>query len=174
MAAPTATPLASLSLLASNHITKSRIPRAIESKIELIRHSCHCSFQVLAVQGSSPKREEAAGGSSDQHRSRPKRKTTCSARNYQCCSSTDSYYQFLGIPVNADEGISSRHNCTSSESRQVYEIKRHKPREAEKMRIKLDDSYMREVQQYELVPDMVDRLGGRNMELSDQATSSNF
>lgn len=42
-------------------------------------------------------------------------------------------------------------------------------REAEKMRMKLEDPYMKETESYESVPDMVDRLGGRNMELSDQA-----
>lgn len=42
-------------------------------------------------------------------------------------------------------------------------------REAEKMRMKLEDPYMKEIESYESVPDMVDRLGGRNMELSDQA-----
>ncbi|KAK4492573.1 hypothetical protein RD792_003388 [Penstemon davidsonii] len=42
-------------------------------------------------------------------------------------------------------------------------------REAEKMRMKLADPYMQEIENYESIPDMVDRLGGRNMELSDQA-----
>nr|XP_016484951.1 PREDICTED: NAD(P)H-quinone oxidoreductase subunit T, chloroplastic-like [Nicotiana tabacum] len=45
-------------------------------------------------------------------------------------------------------------------------------REAEKMRIKLQDPRMLEVENWESVPDMVDRLGGRNMELSDQAKSA--
>ncbi|KAK4407049.1 NAD(P)H-quinone oxidoreductase subunit T, chloroplastic [Sesamum angolense] len=42
-------------------------------------------------------------------------------------------------------------------------------REAEKMRVKLEDPYMQEIENWESIPDMVDRLGGRNMELSDQA-----
>ncbi|KAL7112656.1 hypothetical protein ACP275_04G016300 [Erythranthe tilingii] len=42
-------------------------------------------------------------------------------------------------------------------------------REAEKMRIRLEDPYMKEVESYVPVGDMVDRLGGRNMELNDQA-----
>ncbi|KAK2973514.1 hypothetical protein RJ640_002623 [Escallonia rubra] len=45
-------------------------------------------------------------------------------------------------------------------------------REAEKMRMKLEDPYMQEIENFVSVPDMVDRLGGRNMELSDQAKSA--
>lgn len=45
-------------------------------------------------------------------------------------------------------------------------------REAQKMRMKLEDPYMQDVENWESVPDMVDRLGGRNMELSDQAKSA--
>lgn len=45
-------------------------------------------------------------------------------------------------------------------------------REAEKMRMKLEDPYMQQVKNVESVPDMVDRLGGRNLELSDQAKSA--
>lgn len=45
-------------------------------------------------------------------------------------------------------------------------------REAEKMRMKLQDPYMKEVENWESVPDMVDRLGGRNLELNDQARSA--
>lgn len=45
-------------------------------------------------------------------------------------------------------------------------------KEAEKMRIKMEDPYMKEIERYESVPDMVDRLGGRNMELGDQATQA--
>lgn len=45
-------------------------------------------------------------------------------------------------------------------------------REAEKMRMKLKDPHMQEIESWESVPDMVDRLGGRNMELSDQAKSA--
>ncbi|KAM3356103.1 NAD(P)H-quinone oxidoreductase subunit T, chloroplastic [Capsicum galapagoense] len=45
-------------------------------------------------------------------------------------------------------------------------------REAEKMRMKLQDPRMLEVENWESVPDMVDRLGGRNMELSDQAKTA--
>ncbi|CAK9137129.1 unnamed protein product [Ilex paraguariensis] len=45
-------------------------------------------------------------------------------------------------------------------------------REAEKMRMKLRDPYMQDVENWESVPDMVDRLGGRNMKLNDQAKSA--
>lgn len=45
-------------------------------------------------------------------------------------------------------------------------------REREKMRMKLEDPYMKDLENYVPVPDMVDRLGGKNMELSDQAMSA--
>ncbi|CAM8897734.1 unnamed protein product [Rhodiola kirilowii] len=45
-------------------------------------------------------------------------------------------------------------------------------RQAEKMRMKLQDPYIQGVENWESVPDMVDRLGGRNMPLSDQAMSA--
>jgi curved DNA-binding protein CbpA len=45
-------------------------------------------------------------------------------------------------------------------------------RQAEQMRMRLEDPYEQEINRYESVPDMVDRLGGRNMGLSDQAMSA--
>ncbi|KDP34831.1 hypothetical protein JCGZ_11193 [Jatropha curcas] len=45
-------------------------------------------------------------------------------------------------------------------------------RQQEKMRMKLEDPYQQDLDNYQSVPDMVDRLGGRNMELSDQAMSA--
>lgn len=45
-------------------------------------------------------------------------------------------------------------------------------RKAEKMRMKLKDPNQQEVENWESIPDMVDRLGGRNMELSDQAVTA--
>jgi len=45
-------------------------------------------------------------------------------------------------------------------------------REAEKMKMRLQDPRMLEVENWESVPDMVDRLGGRNMELSNQAKTA--
>ncbi|KAL5845942.1 hypothetical protein ACOSQ3_009466 [Xanthoceras sorbifolium] len=41
-----------------------------------------------------------------------------------------------------------------------------------KMRLRLEDPYQQDVENYDSVPDTVDRLGGRNMELSDQAMSA--
>lgn len=45
-------------------------------------------------------------------------------------------------------------------------------REAEKMRVKLEDPYMKEVENTIPMPDVIDRLGGKNMDLSDQALSA--
>uniref|UniRef100_A0A2P2N3Z5 Uncharacterized protein MANES_02G194900 n=1 Tax=Rhizophora mucronata TaxID=61149 RepID=A0A2P2N3Z5_RHIMU len=45
-------------------------------------------------------------------------------------------------------------------------------RKVEKMRMKLEDPYLQEIENYESVPDLVDRLGGKNLELSDQAMSA--
>ncbi|KAF1001887.1 hypothetical protein AG4045_010968 [Apium graveolens] len=45
-------------------------------------------------------------------------------------------------------------------------------REAEKMRIKFEDPYIQQLRNFESVPDMVDRLGGKNLELSGQAKSA--
>lgn len=44
--------------------------------------------------------------------------------------------------------------------------------QAEKMRMKLEDPYQQDLRNYRSTPDMVDRLGGRNMELSDQAMTA--
>ena len=40
------------------------------------------------------------------------------------------------------------------------------------MRMKLEIPYEKDVENWESIPDMVDCLGGRNMELSDQATTA--
>ncbi|KAI3884063.1 hypothetical protein MKX03_036027 [Papaver bracteatum] len=45
-------------------------------------------------------------------------------------------------------------------------------RQAEKMRIKFEDPYEQEVKRYVPQPDLVDRLGGKNLQLSDQAMSA--
>ncbi|CAN6458482.1 unnamed protein product [Victoria cruziana] len=45
-------------------------------------------------------------------------------------------------------------------------------REAERMKLRLEDPYEQDVRNWESVPDMVDRLGGRNMELSDQTLTA--
>ncbi|XP_071709706.1 NAD(P)H-quinone oxidoreductase subunit T, chloroplastic [Rutidosis leptorrhynchoides] len=122
-------------------------------------------------------------------------------------NSTDSHYQFLGVPAEADlEEIKTAYRRLSKEYhpdttslplkdasqmfmklREVYNVlsdseKRRfydwtlaqeaASREAEKMRVKLVDPYMKDIENFESIPDMVDRLGGRNMELSDQAKSA--
>ncbi|XP_047978090.1 NAD(P)H-quinone oxidoreductase subunit T, chloroplastic [Salvia hispanica] len=224
MAAPTATPPASFPLSPTNRITKSRIPHATQRGT---RHVRRCTFRVQAVQGPTPsseKRRQAPpgvdtrihwesedegwiGGSSSQEQPKDEDDLLGEKFSELLNSSTDSYYQFLGVPANADvEEIKAAYRRLSKEYhpdttvlplrtasdkfmklREIYNVlsddeKRRfydwtlaqeaASREAEKMRIKLDDPYMREVQQYESVPDMVDRLGGRNMELSDQATQA--
>ncbi|CAL1362709.1 unnamed protein product [Linum trigynum] len=45
-------------------------------------------------------------------------------------------------------------------------------KQAEKMRMKLEDPMELNLNTYESVPDMVDRLGGKNLELSDQAMTA--
>ncbi|KZV21539.1 Chaperone DnaJ-domain superfamily protein [Dorcoceras hygrometricum] len=119
-------------------------------------------------------------------------------------SSTDSYYQFLGVPANADlEEIKAAYRRLSKEYhpdttmlplraasekfmqlREVYNVlsdgekrkfydwtlaQEAASREAEKMRMKLKDPYAQDLDNWKSVPDMVDRLGGRNLELNDQA-----
>lgn len=57
---------------------------------------------------------------------------------------------------------------SNAESRRFYDWTLAQEAASEKMRMKLEDPYEKELENYEPVPDMVDRLGGRNMELSDQ------
>uniref|UniRef100_A0A0F7H114 Chaperone DnaJ-domain superfamily protein n=1 Tax=Pelargonium cotyledonis TaxID=28968 RepID=A0A0F7H114_9ROSI len=45
-------------------------------------------------------------------------------------------------------------------------------RKAEKMRMKMEDPHQEDLDKYVIVPDMVDRLDGKNMDLSDQAISA--
>ncbi|XP_038893780.1 NAD(P)H-quinone oxidoreductase subunit T, chloroplastic [Benincasa hispida] len=64
---------------------------------------------------------------------------------------------------------------SNEESRKFYDwtlAQEEASRQAEKLRIKLEDPYEQELQNWKSTPDMVDRLGGRNMELSDQATTA--
>lgn len=64
---------------------------------------------------------------------------------------------------------------SDSEKRRFYDwtlAQEAASREAEKMRVKLEDPYMKDIENFVSIPDMVDRLGGRNMELSDQAKSA--
>uniref|UniRef100_A0A2N9H5N3 J domain-containing protein n=1 Tax=Fagus sylvatica TaxID=28930 RepID=A0A2N9H5N3_FAGSY len=45
-------------------------------------------------------------------------------------------------------------------------------RKAEKLRMKLEDPFEQDLKNYQPVPDMVDRLGGKNMDIGDQATTA--
>ncbi|XP_074269202.1 NAD(P)H-quinone oxidoreductase subunit T, chloroplastic [Silene latifolia] len=64
---------------------------------------------------------------------------------------------------------------SDSESRRFYDwtlAQEAASLQAEKMRMKLEDPFMQDFKNYEPVPDMVDRLGGKNMKLSDQAMTA--
>lgn len=64
---------------------------------------------------------------------------------------------------------------SDEESRRFYDwtlVQEAASRQAEKMRMRLEDPYEKDLQNYKPVPDMVDQLGGRNMDLSDQAMSA--
>ncbi|XP_022152484.1 NAD(P)H-quinone oxidoreductase subunit T, chloroplastic [Momordica charantia] len=64
---------------------------------------------------------------------------------------------------------------SNEESRKFYDwtlAQEEASRQAEKLRIKLEDPYEQELENFKSTPDMVDRLAGRNMELSDQATTA--
>ena len=64
---------------------------------------------------------------------------------------------------------------SDEESRKFYDwslAQEAASRRAEKMRMKLEDPREQQLRNWEPVPDMVDRLGGKNMKLSDQAVSA--
>lgn len=64
---------------------------------------------------------------------------------------------------------------SNEESRKFYDwtlAQEVASRHAEKMKMKLEDPREQQLKNWEPVPDMVDRLGGRNMKLSDQAVSA--
>ncbi|KAJ4962801.1 hypothetical protein NE237_022740 [Protea cynaroides] len=64
---------------------------------------------------------------------------------------------------------------SKEESRNFYDwtlAKEAASRQAEKMKMKLDDPREEEFRNWESVPDMVDRLGGKNLALSDQAMTA--
>ncbi|PRQ20475.1 putative DnaJ domain-containing protein [Rosa chinensis] len=64
---------------------------------------------------------------------------------------------------------------SNEESRRFYNwtlAQEAASRQAEMMRMRLEDPYVKEVETYEPIPDMVDRLGGRNMALGDQAVTA--
>ncbi|KAI3449534.1 hypothetical protein Pfo_006199 [Paulownia fortunei] len=220
MAAPTATPPASFSLSLRSQSSKPSI-HLVKQRIRKISH--HGCFRVLAVQGSSGKQRAPpgvdtrihwenedegwiGGSSSGSTQEQVKEEDELLGEKFSDLlnSSSDSYYQFLGVPANADlEEIKAAYRRLSKEYhpdttilplrtasdkfmklREIYDVlsndekrkfydwtlaQEAASREAEKMRMKLEDPYMQEVQNWESIPDMVDRLGGRNMELSDQA-----
>ncbi|KAL5559347.1 hypothetical protein UlMin_035558 [Ulmus minor] len=64
---------------------------------------------------------------------------------------------------------------SNEESRRFYDwtlAQEAASRQAEKMRMKLEDPYEQELNNYKPVPDVVDRLGGKNIDLSDQAATA--
>jgi NAD(P)H-quinone oxidoreductase subunit T, chloroplastic len=64
---------------------------------------------------------------------------------------------------------------SNEESRRFYDwtlAQEAESRRLQQMRAKLEDPYEQDVINYQPVPDMVDRLGGRNMKLSDQAMTA--
>ncbi|XP_062094745.1 NAD(P)H-quinone oxidoreductase subunit T, chloroplastic [Humulus lupulus] len=67
------------------------------------------------------------------------------------------------------------HVLSNDESRRFYDwtlAQEAASRQAEKIRMKLEDPYEQDLSNYEPVPDIVDRLGGKNMALSDQAMTA--
>lgn len=64
---------------------------------------------------------------------------------------------------------------SKEESRRFYDwtlAQEAESRRLQQLRSRLEDPYEQDIQNYQPVPDMVDRLGGRNMKLSDQAMTA--
>jgi NAD(P)H-quinone oxidoreductase subunit T, chloroplastic len=64
---------------------------------------------------------------------------------------------------------------SNEESRRFYDwtlAQEAESRRLQQMRAKLEDPYEQDVINYQPVPDMVDRLGGKNMKLTDQAMTA--
>ncbi|KAK1646491.1 hypothetical protein QYE76_064296 [Lolium multiflorum] len=64
---------------------------------------------------------------------------------------------------------------SKEETRRFYDwtlTQEAESRRLQQLRSRLEDPYELDIQNYEPVPDMVDRLGGKNMELSDQAMTA--
>ncbi|OEL24822.1 NAD(P)H-quinone oxidoreductase subunit T, chloroplastic [Dichanthelium oligosanthes] len=64
---------------------------------------------------------------------------------------------------------------SKEETRRFYDwtlAQEAESRRLQQLRSRLEDPYEQDIQNYESVPDMVDRLGGRNMKLSDQAMTA--
>ncbi|PIN11184.1 hypothetical protein CDL12_16215 [Handroanthus impetiginosus] len=222
MAAPTASPPSSFSLsLKTQTQTGKPTIHIVRQRIRRISH--HGRLRILAVQGSSGRQRAPpgvdtrihwenedegwiGGSNSGSTREQEKEEEDLLGEKFSDLleSSSDSYYQFLGVSASADlEEIKAAYRRLSKEYhpdtttlplrtasdkfmklREIYDIlsddekrkfydwtlaQEAASREAEKMRMKLEDPYMKDVENWESIPDMVDRLGGRNMELNDQA-----
>ncbi|KAL8548557.1 hypothetical protein ACS0TY_007742 [Phlomoides rotata] len=221
MAAPTISPPASFSLSFRTQTTKPRI----HLPTHRITKTSQNGFRVLAVQGSSEGQTQKAspgvdtrihwenedegwiGGPTSGSTQEPaKEEDDLLGEKFSDLlnNSSDSYYQFLGVPTNADlDEIKAAYRRLSKEYhpdttvlplrtasekfmklREIYNVLSDEEKrkfynwtlaqeaaslEAEKMRMKLNDPYMQDIENWESIPDMVDRLGGRNMELNDQA-----
>uniref|UniRef100_A0A0D9XQD3 J domain-containing protein n=1 Tax=Leersia perrieri TaxID=77586 RepID=A0A0D9XQD3_9ORYZ len=64
---------------------------------------------------------------------------------------------------------------SKEETRRFYDwtlAQEAESRRLQQLRSRLEDPYEQDINSYQSVPDMVDRLGGRNMELSDQAMTA--
>ncbi|KAL6560910.1 hypothetical protein OROHE_006087 [Orobanche hederae] len=197
MAAPTATP-PSLSLSVSSHVTESRT-RLAAKRIKELTHLKRegPTRSQTKIHWESEDEGWIGGSSSGPTKEKAKDENEFLREKFSelLNSSSDSYYQFLGVPANADlEEIKAAYRILSKEYhpdttvlpirtasdkfmqlREIYNVLSNKEKrrfydctlaqeaaskEAEKMRIKMEDPYMREIERYESVPDMVDRLGG--------------
>ncbi|KAF3774702.1 NAD(P)H-quinone oxidoreductase subunit T [Nymphaea thermarum] len=115
-------------------------------------------------------------------------------------NNTHSYYELLGVSAQADsDEISSAYRRLSKECHpdttklpvgaaydkfahlqeafnraagRMILAKEVASRQAEAMKLRLEDPFEQDVRDWESIPDMVDRLGGRNMKLSDQTLSA--
>ncbi|KAL2507672.1 NAD(P)H-quinone oxidoreductase subunit T [Forsythia ovata] len=223
MASPAAAPPAAFSLGIRG---KSRIREFEAQNLVRIRRNRHGNFRVYAVQGSDSRQKTPPGvdtrihwenenegwlGESNSQSTKEQLKDEENLLNEKFSdllnSSSDSYYQFLGVAASSDlEEIKAAYRRLSKEYhpdttelplkaasekfmklREIYDVlsndekrkfydwslaQEAASREAEKMRMKLEDPYMQDLENWESIPDMVDRLGGKNMELSDQAKSA--
>ncbi|KAL3644804.1 hypothetical protein CASFOL_009984 [Castilleja foliolosa] len=222
MAAPTATPPSSFSLsLKTQTIKPSKFHLFNKQRITKINR--HAPFRVLATQGSGSRQRAPpdvdtrihwesedegwiGGKSSGSTREQVKDEDELMGEKISDLlnSSSDSYYQFLGVSATADlEEIKAAYRRLSKEYhpdtttlplrsalekfmqlKEIYNVLSNDEKrkfydwslaqeaasqEEQKMRISLKDPYMQEIENFESIPDMVDRLGGRNMELNDQA-----
>lgn len=64
---------------------------------------------------------------------------------------------------------------SKEETRRFYDwtlAQEAESRRLQQLRSRLEDPYEQDIINYKSVPDMVDRLGGKNMELSDQAMTA--